>query len=72
METEVKRILWRDDIQIYEDNVGNFYNDIEDVIKRNQEYFSIRDSDFLTFYWTTVQQPRRINLNDDLTWEISY
>jgi len=72
MDTQVKRILWREDIEKYEDNAGNFYNDIEDVVNSNQEYFSKREMSVLLDYWTTVEKPRRINLNEDLTWEISF
>lgn len=71
MENEGIRVLWREDLQKFEDNLGNFYIDIEDIIKNNIEYFSTRDVDLLKHYWT-AEAPRRINLNDNLTWEIDF
>lgn len=68
----VLRIVYREEMQQFEDNIGNFYMDIEDIINKNEEYFSKREQEFFKCYWTTVEFPKRINLNEDLTWEVNF
>lgn len=64
----VQKVLYHEDIEMYEDNLGEWYKDIEEVIRKNEELFEDIDIEYLIESWTT-KPPKRINFITPLTWE---
>lgn len=64
-----QRILYHEDMDMFEDNLGGFYISVEEVIEQNAWYYDKYDITYLIEEWTQ-QTPKRINMNDhSLTWD---
>lgn len=66
--SRVQKVLHHEDVDQYEDNLGGWYNDIEDVVRRNAELFEDLSIEYLIQSWTQ-NPPKRINFISPLEWE---
>lgn len=65
----VQKILYHEDIDMYEDNLGGWYVTIEDVIRQNEALFDPDiDIEYLIQSWN-IRPPKRINFISPLEWE---
>ena len=67
--SRVQKILHHEDIDMYEDDLGGWYTDIEDVIRKNEALFDEDiDIEYLILSWTQ-NPPKRITFISPLCWE---
>lgn len=66
--SRVQKILYHEDLEMYEDDLGGWYKDIEDVVHRNAELFEDLSIEYLIQSWTQ-NPPKRINFISPLEWE---
>jgi hypothetical protein len=66
--SSIQKILYHVDTGKFEDNLGGFYDNIEDVIRNNQDKFEDIDIEYLIISWTE-RVPKRINFISPLEWE---
>lgn len=68
MDTQVQKVLHHEDIDKFEDNLGKWYDTIEDVVRQNEELFEDVDIEYLIQSWT-AKPPKRITFIRPLHWE---
>lgn len=69
MDTQVvQKVLYHEDLDMYEDNLGGWYEDIGDFVNRNAQLFEDVDIESLIMSWTQ-KPPKRINFINPLEWE---
>lgn len=65
---KVQKVLYHEDLDMYEDNLGGWYEDIGDFVNRNAQLFEDVDIESLIMNWTQ-KPPKRINFISPLEWE---
>lgn len=69
--SSVQKILYHEDIEMYENNLGGWYKDIEEVVRKNEDLFEDMDIEYLIQSWT-IKPPKRINFITPLEWEYEF
>lgn len=64
----VQKVLYHEDLGKFEDDLGKWYDTIEDVVRHNVELFEDVDIEYLILSWT-VKPPKRINFINPIQWE---